>query len=106
MTNAQPINEGSYSVLVTNTVGSATSPSALLTVLIRPILSNPMMLPGGGFQMTLSGNTNRTYAVETSTNLNDWAQLTTLLYTNGAMIWKDSTATNSGNRIYRLRLTP
>src|SRR6185503_13172379 len=37
--NAQPTNEGGYSVVITNAAGSATSATARLTVLIPPSIT-------------------------------------------------------------------
>ena len=39
LTNVQPANAGSYSVVVTNPVGSVTSAVAVLTVLVPPVIT-------------------------------------------------------------------
>jgi hypothetical protein len=109
MTNVQLTNDGNtFNVAVTNIAGSAASLSsnAVLTVLTRPVLSSPQVLPNGTFQMLLQGNTNRSYFIDISSNLTTWGTLTTLNYTNGRMPVVDATATNAPQRFYRARLVP
>ena len=59
--NAQPANVGSYSVIVTNTLGAATSsPPALLTVIVPPAITN---LPQS---LTVTQGLNATFTVGAS----------------------------------------
>jgi len=105
--NAQPSQEGRYSVTVSNQFGTATSQPASLFVLFPPVLSDPRLLPAGEFQMRLFGNTNRNYALDTRTNIvDDWTFLKTVSYTNGQMPVIDATNTNAPVRTYRVRLVP
>ena len=58
--NAQPANAGPYSVIVSNSVGTVTSSSALLTVVVAPTITSP---PQG---LTVDQNTNVTFSVSAS----------------------------------------
>jgi hypothetical protein len=76
LTNVQSIDVASYSVLVTNAYGSATSSVATLTVLFPPVIAqqpqNRAAVVGGTaqFSVSVTGNTNRTYQWQLSeTNL-------------------------------------
>jgi hypothetical protein len=102
--SAQPSHAGAYSVVITNVLGATNSRVATLTVLLKPALSNPEMLISGDFRMVLTGHTNRDYDVEFTTNWINWSFLKTISYSNGAIPIIDSTATNSPNRIYRVKL--
>jgi hypothetical protein len=102
--SAQQSHAGGYSVLITNSLGSVTSRVAVLTVVLPPSLSDPQMLSGGEFQMLLTGETNRDYDVQFTTNWLDWSFLKTISYSNGFMPILDTTATNSPNRVYRVLL--
>jgi hypothetical protein len=105
ITNARRVNEGPYSVIVSNQYGGTLSQPAYLFVLFQPLLSSPRLLPTGDFQMNLSGNTNRNYALDIKTNLlQDWSYLKTVSYTNGQMPVVDAAPTNGPPRFYRVRL--
>jgi hypothetical protein len=105
LSDVQGEDEGVYHVVVTNLAGSVTSQPAVLTVLVRPALRNPAVLPSGALQFHLEGNANRNYAIEISTNLTQWSTLTTLLSTNRLMPFTDLSAPAS-HRFYRARLLP
>lgn len=106
LSNILPAQAGGYSVIVTNIVGGATSQVATLTVLMRPVLSEPEYLPGGTMRFKLLGNSNQTYLIEASTNLVDWPALTNLLATNALTPFIDGTSPGMTNRFYRARLVP
>ena len=106
LTNIQLINEGNYSVTVANAAGATTSSNAFLAVLIRPVLSDLQRGADGIVTMNLSGNTNRSYFLDITTNPPNWSALTTIAYTNGLMPLTDATATNVPLRFYRARLAP
>src|SRR5262249_49935806 len=101
LNSVQLADEGNYSVLVSNAIGSMNSQPAMLTVLVPPVLSQPQVLPNGSFQARLQGNANRTYVIEVSSNLRDWSPLTSLVYTTGPVPFVDQTTTNAANRFYR-----
>jgi uncharacterized repeat protein (TIGR01451 family) len=106
LTNVQATNEGFYSVTVTNRDGQVQSESALLTVLMRPWLTELTIQPGGRCGMFLEGNLHRNYAIEISEDLLSWTHLATLRCTNRHTAFSDLTATNGTQRFYRARLLP
>ena len=97
-------HSGVYTVGVTNLAGGVLSDGAVLTVLEPPTLEVPGFTPDGEFAAVLVGPSNRTYAIEISTNLSHWAELTTLVHTNGATPFLDPAAADSPRRYYRARL--
>jgi hypothetical protein len=106
LTNLQASQEGDYQVVVTNVAGKATSQPASLSVLFPPVLSDPQLIPNTGFKMLLRGNRNYTYALESSLDFSNWSSLSTVTYSNGPMPLLDTTATNGGQRFYRVRRSP
>jgi hypothetical protein len=106
LTNLQAAQEGDYAVVVTNVAGKATSAPASLSVLFPPVLSDAQMIPDTGFKMLLRGNRNYNYALESSSDFTNWSSLSSVTYTNGPMPLLDSTATNGGQRFYRVRRSP
>ena len=97
-----------YLVLVSNPAGTVASASATLTVLARPILVGVQPLPDDLVQFTVSGQSHRSYLLQTSTNLlaneTNWAD-TGLVCTNGQTVIL-GTATNGVQRFYRAVLVP
>jgi hypothetical protein len=95
-------------VLVSNPAGTVASASATLTVLARPILVGVQPLPDDLVQFTVSGQSHRSYLLQTSTNLlaneTNWAD-TGLVCTNGQTVIL-GTATNGVQRFYRAVLVP
>jgi len=106
LANIQPAQAGNYAAVVTNLVGAATSQVATLTVWLRPVLTEPEVLPNGLFRFKLMGYSNQTYFIEASTNLVDWPTLTNLLTTNGIMPFTDALSPGATNRYYRARFAP
>lgn len=96
-------NAGSYSVTVTNGVGSVTSTPATLTVLPPDPshIDSITMLPDGRVQLEIRGDAGH-YVVEYSSNLVFWADLTNILNTNGSF-WCLDAETNVPLRFYRAR---
>jgi hypothetical protein len=106
LTNVQPANEGAYHVVVTNLGGSAASPAATLTLLGRPLLSTPEWLANPvAFRFKLQGPPGN-YAIEVSTNLQQWATMTNLLSPGGVVSFTDTTADGRSQRYYRARAVP
>jgi hypothetical protein len=105
LASVTPGDSGSlFSCLVSNPAGSATSQSAALTV--RPVFGDSgMTLVNHSFRALFEGASGSTYQVEESTNLHDWAILTTLLVTNGVASFIDTNATVPW-RFYRLSEMP
>jgi hypothetical protein len=78
ITNAQPIDAGAYSIVLTNYFGSATSSDAALIVNIQPTLA--VQTVAGYPLLALSGILSSNFVVQYSTNLADtnWLNLLTL----------------------------
>jgi hypothetical protein len=86
ISNAQAVDDGGYSVIVTNVFGSVTStPPAMLVVLAAPMFGGITAAAGtnGVYILSGAGGTNNgTYFVLTSTNLADPLGLWTPVATN------------------------
>jgi hypothetical protein len=97
---------GTYRVIVTNSAIALqlTNATAFLQVVVPARLLEMEVLGDGSAKMKLSGNTNRSYAVEVSSNLMNWTTLTNLFYTNGLMPFIDATTAGANQRFYRARL--
>ena len=95
------------SCVVSNSVGSAISSNALLTVYppATPWFSGFELLTNGQIQWTLSGAPMSNYTISVSTDLKTWKTLTTVTTTNGAATGLDP---NPGlqQRFYRAMLVP
>jgi pectate lyase len=109
LVNVQAANAGTYSVVVTNIAGSASSTSALLTVSVgtpsRPQLSG-FVYNNGTFSLTINGDTGPDYVVQASTNLTDWTSIFTNHSPIPPFVWTDLVASNFSQRFYRIQLGP
>ncbi len=104
--NAQAENAGSYSVVVSNIAGTVDSADAVLTVTQAvPLQIDAITLvPGGQILLHVSGAPDH-YAVEATTNLVDWVELTNLTTTGNTFDYLDAD-TNLAQRFYRVRQMP
>jgi hypothetical protein len=104
--NVQAGAAGSYSVVISNIAGTTVSTNAVLTITQTiPLQFNSICLTAGGqIQLQASGPPAH-YALDATTNLLDWAELTNFTTTASTFQYLDST-TNASQRIYRLRLMP
>jgi hypothetical protein len=105
---AQTNDAGLYAVVVTNVAGSVTSSNASLTVNVPPAqppqIDSISLTPDGPIQLQVSGALGH-YAVEATTNLANWAELTNFTTTNTVFQYLDP-ETNLTQRFYRVRLIP
>lgn len=62
---------------------------------------NPLALPDGSVQLTLTGRGGLTNVIEVSTNLSDWGLLTNLYNATGTIQWIDESAGTVSQRFYR-----
>ena len=109
ITNVQRFHEGAYSVLVTNPYDTALSSNATLTVTMPAIAfvgGTYGFTAPGQFTLSFLGDTGRVFAVETSTNLQNWIQTGTVTNATGTAQFHDPTAGEAPQRYYRLRLLP
>ncbi len=106
LTNAQCADAGHYSVVVFNGAGVVTSDDALLTVLLAtpPHIDLISLLSGGQIEL-LIGAIPAHYAIDGTSNLLDWLELTNFTATTDSFPFIDSQATNS-QRFYRVRWIP
>ena len=105
-------SSGTYYVVVTNSVGSATSSNAVLTVRVPQTVAYPLLQPDGTFLVTsqdsdaasFSGNTDLSpFVAQYSSNLIDWLPVTApLSISNGLMQLNDTDSTNATMRFYRV----
>jgi hypothetical protein len=75
-----------------------------LRVGVAPSLANPHQRGDGFFEFTLLGQTNRSYAVEFTSNFGGWTNLTNVTLSTPQAPVVDRTSTNAALRFYRVRL--
>ena len=90
---------------ITNVAGSITSSIASLTIIIPPLLSNPVF-SNQVFTFTLSGNAGYNYSVESSTNLQDWSVAGIISNASGQVSFSETNDPASLLKVYRARLVP
>ena len=95
---------GGYRVVVTHSLDSVTSSVATLTVygLLRASPTSKLN-PNGSFDLSWEGGFG-TVALETSTNLTDWAELMRGMAASGVQTFTDGQAASQTRRFYRLRM--
>ena len=110
ITNVQTSDDGNYSVIVTNSLGSVTSsPPAVLTVLTAPAFTGITAGTNGSFTLTGVGGTNSgTFIVLTSTNLatplNQWNPINAYQFgSQGQFIFTDTPPANTPQQFYLLK---
>lgn len=116
ISNATPADGGSYTLTVSNAVGSVTSDPATLIVLGNIVPATLNILTGGtggtggsgmtssGFNVQLSGPAGSNYVIEASTDLKNWVPISTNAAPSGTVSYIDTAATNFPSRYYRARL--
>ena len=97
---------GTYSVVVLNPFGVATSTDVTLTVLGSDLRLLSPGVSNNQFGLQLAGPPSRSAVVQFSTNLIDWLSLATNLLTGGQSSFTDSGSQTSRARFYRAVLLP
>ncbi|HEX5218787.1 MAG TPA: ThuA domain-containing protein [Verrucomicrobiae bacterium] len=101
---------GSYTVVVSNHLGSVTSAVAQLTVTLPPpLLSSPVggYWSNGVFRLALQGVPGESVVVETSTNLVHWSGIATNVLDSGGLYhFIDPAASSRPRLFYRGRYLP
>jgi Concanavalin A-like lectin/glucanases superfamily len=104
-TNLQLANAGTYSLVITNSAGTATSAPAVLGVKVADY-SLSMSGPAPGTpQMTIVGISNQIYGIQGATNLAGtivWQGLTNCLLTSPTNFWMDPRPTTLPQSYYRV----
>jgi hypothetical protein len=104
LTSLHAANAGSYTVVVTNIAGLATSAAANLTV-TNPVivLSNATGsgLTASGFTFQMSVPAGATYVILASTDCVNWISIATNVAATANEIFTDASATNSRSQFYR-----
>ncbi len=95
----QATNQGSYSVLVSNSVGAVASSNAL--VQLNTLLLGAPSINSGVLQLQLTGAAGGNYSIEASFNLLTWTPLATNIATNGFLLFSDPDAGVFKRRFYR-----
>jgi N-acetyl-anhydromuramyl-L-alanine amidase AmpD len=98
--NVQPGNAGSYSVVVTNLAGVATSANATLTTTLLKL--DQVYIINGTVALSASGAPEPGYQIQVSSNLLDWVTIATLVNSNGVVPYADDLNTNAPARFYRV----
>ncbi len=97
----QTNDSGTYSVVITNVAGLASTNATLTVIPLLPLKFDAItLLPDHQIKLTLSGEPG-SYAVTTASNLVDWAALTNITITNLPVELLDSAATSNASRYYR-----
>ena len=106
--NVQSANAGTYTVRISNSLNSVTSDPAMLTAVSGQFSAITVTTNGVqvNVQVNVQGEAGGNYIIETSSDLNQWDPLATLL--NNPQTWQftDTTAGSIGYRFYRLRKSP
>lgn len=105
LSNAQPGDAGSYSVLVSNPAGSATSDEAELTVTVPPPSAplQPTIRAGpAGMLIGLRGQRGITCRIQVSDDLAHWNDLGRFVFVDESSEFNDPSSLPSSRRFYRL----
>jgi hypothetical protein len=86
--NVRTNKAGDYSVVVTNGAGAVTSTPATLSVLVPPVpqpgwFDSISRLPDGSVRLGIGGTPGCSYALECTSNREDWVNLCTLSNADG-----------------------
>jgi hypothetical protein len=102
LTNLQTTNTGVYSLLATNSAGSASSLPALINVRVPDLALTRTNSGGQNLAiLTISGAPGVTYGIQFSENLVTWTALTNLTLTTATNSWYDFQG-GPGLRYYRV----
>jgi hypothetical protein len=105
LSNLTASHAGQYSVLITNSAGSAESTAATLSVFASAAarLGTPWISSSNQIQFDMTGVPGLVYTVQASTNLLDWVSLVTNV---SPFTFHDSASGNFSRRYYRSLYNP
>jgi hypothetical protein len=106
LTNLQSTNAGSYSLVISNLVGSTTSSPAVVRVKVADLAlalmpTNAQTLAA----LTIAGVANQTYGIQTASNLTQpagWVGLTNYPAAAATNLWLDPAPATKARRFYRV----
>jgi hypothetical protein len=99
---------GSFSVLVSNSVGSTNSPPVTLSVYVPAVVPLTLSLPAysaGTFSFDITGPSGTNYVILRSTNLTTWSAINTNFAASGTVHFSDTNPPSAGAS-YRTMLSP
>jgi len=104
ISNAEPIEAGTYALLITNTAGSTTSSNAYLKVLVPPTLVAPEAL-GSGLSVPVPSVAGLSYLLEYKNTLGDstWTAVSSWVPGTGHILVLQDTNVVSSPRFYRVQ---
>jgi hypothetical protein len=102
--NFQSANQSGYDVVVTNSMGSATSSVANLYLNIPLQIIGMTDNSSNGFRAMLVGSANTNYIIQASSNLVNWISIATNSSPYGIISIMDTNAQNYPGRFYRALL--
>jgi len=109
LTNAQGSNAGSYTLVVSNSAGSATSPAAVLTVnIIQSTIENPASIARDRvLSLRVPAQAGMQYFLQYKDSLDqaDWVDLPGVAGADGTTVLTDTNASGA-HRFYRVKVTP
>jgi hypothetical protein len=100
----QPADVGDYDVVVSNLAGTDISPPASLVVSVPPRITWPRYTNSTA-QFTLTGTLGDAYVVQSSTNLFDWADVSTVSNQTGSVLFVAPQSGSERLRFFRARLS-
>ncbi len=109
LADVQGIQSGSYTVVVSNDAGSVVSDAANLSVVIPPSVMeivSSIMATNQVFHLTLNLDPGYAYALDASSDLQQWESIRDFAQDAGLLEFVDFEATNHAIRFYRLRWVP
>lgn len=106
-TNVWISDVGAYSVVASNVAGTATSAAQLLVLPAAPAQFQSILVQSdSGLRLTAAGESGGLYLLDMSTNLVDWAALTSAVATNGVLQFELSSEQGIPERFFRTRSWP
>jgi uncharacterized repeat protein (TIGR03803 family) len=107
LNNITPAQAGTYSVIVSNALGSMTSSGALLTLAEPPVFQT-VTQTGGTFAFTWSATQGQVYQVQSTANLNSgpWTNLSSAVTATNSIMGASDVIGSSGQKFYRVILVP
>ena len=105
--NLTPANAGTYSVMVSNALGSATSTGALLTVISPPVFQT-VRRTNDTVVLTWSAAVGQVYQLQNKSNLSStsWNNLSSAIAATNASVTASDVIGSDSQRFYRVILVP